>query len=102
MKKYILAGIVLISSINMQAQTVSQKVDALLKKMTLEDKVGQMTQVTLAVIAKGGWANTDGSLDAVKLKEAIQKSKITFFVQSFHSLGIQTMHRFITRKGTSN
>ena len=36
------------------AQTDAQKVDALLKKMTLEEKVGQMTQVTLAVIAKDG------------------------------------------------
>ncbi len=49
---------------------------ALVKKMTLEEKVGQMTQVTLAVIAKGAWANTDGSLDPDLLKAAINKYKV--------------------------
>jgi hypothetical protein len=32
------------------AQTDLQKMDALLKKMTVEEKVGQMTQVTLGVV----------------------------------------------------
>jgi beta-glucosidase len=52
------------------------KVDALLKQMTLEEKVGQMTQVTLAVIAKGAWANQDGALDAALLKKAVVDYKV--------------------------
>ena len=31
----------------------SQKIEALLKRMTLEEKVGQMTQLAIGMIAKG-------------------------------------------------
>ncbi|MDE3143833.1 MAG: glycoside hydrolase family 3 C-terminal domain-containing protein, partial [Bacteroidota bacterium] len=72
------------------------KVDALIKKMTLEEKIGQMTQVTLAVIAKGGWANTDGTLDAEKLKEAIQKYKVGSMLNTTaHALNVETWHQVI-------
>jgi hypothetical protein len=49
---------------NLHAQTpdIKQKVDQLISQMTIDEKIGQMTQVTLAVVAKGGWANEDGSL----------------------------------------
>ena len=53
-------------------QTDQQKAEALLKKMTLEEKVGQMTQVTIAVIAQGGWGDTEGNIDPAALKKAIQ------------------------------
>lgn len=36
-----------------QTQEIEQKVEALLKKMTLEEKIGQMTQLTIDVIGKG-------------------------------------------------
>jgi beta-glucosidase len=39
--------------------------------MTIEEKVGQMTQVTFAVIAKGGWGDTEGNIDPTALKKAI-------------------------------
>jgi beta-glucosidase len=55
-----------------QAQTDQQKAEAMLKKMTLEEKVGQMTQVTIAVVAQGGWGDTEGNLDPAALKKAIQ------------------------------
>jgi len=54
-----------------KAQTDQQKAEALLKKMTLEEKVGQMTQVTIAVIAKGGWGDRDGNIDPEALKKAV-------------------------------
>ncbi len=41
-----------------QPASDKQKIDALLAKMTLDEKVGQMTQVTMALIASAGWANT--------------------------------------------
>lgn len=47
------------------------KARALVKQMTLEEKVGQMTQVTHAVVAKGGWSNQDGTLDPDALKKAV-------------------------------
>lgn len=53
-----------------------QKADALVKQMTLEEKVGQMTQVTHAVIAKGGWSNEDGSLDIKELKKAVNTYRV--------------------------
>ncbi|MDP4261227.1 MAG: glycoside hydrolase family 3 N-terminal domain-containing protein [Bacteroidota bacterium] len=58
------------------AQTDQQKAETLLKKMTLEEKVGQMTQVTIAVVAKGAWANQDGSLDPAALKKAVTDYKV--------------------------
>src|ERR1700684_21958 len=50
---------------------VDKKVDALIAQMTLEEKVGQMTEVTSDVVSK---SNTDPhQLDPDKLKEAIMK-----------------------------
>jgi beta-glucosidase len=56
------------------AQSVSnldKKVDSLIAKMTLEEKVGQMTEVTSDVVS----TNTNGvhQIDAAKIKEAILK-----------------------------
>jgi beta-glucosidase len=50
---------------------IDKKVDALLAKMTLEEKVGQMTEVTSDVVSTPNMANHQ--LDADKLKEAIMK-----------------------------
>ena len=49
----------------------SQKIEALLKRMTLEEKVGQMTQLAIGMIASG----TDQNLkvDPAKLEKAIVK-----------------------------
>ena len=63
---------------NPHAQTpdIKQKVDQLISQMTIDEKIGQMTQVTLAVVAKGGWSNQDGSLDPELLKKALQDYKV--------------------------
>ncbi len=47
----------------------SQKIDALLKRMTLEEKVGQMTQLTIGMISKG--QDQDIQIDPDKLDKAI-------------------------------
>jgi len=47
----------------------SQRIDALLKRMTLEEKVGQMTQLTLGMIATGSDQNIQ--IDPAKLDKAI-------------------------------
>ena len=49
----------------------SQKIEALLKRMTLEEKVGQMTQLTLGMIVTGTDQNI--KIDPVKLDKAIVK-----------------------------
>ncbi len=63
---------------NAQKPTVSNgaKAAALVKKMTLEEKVGQMTQVTVGVVAAKVVNNEDGNLDPVKLKNAIVNYKV--------------------------
>jgi len=55
---------------------IEKKVKNLLAKMTLEEKVGQMTQVTLEVVA--GQTAEDGSLklDNKKLQDAIVKHQV--------------------------
>src|SRR2546428_884622 len=47
----------------------SQKIDALLKRMTLEEKVGQMTQLTINMISNGQDQNIQ--IDPAKLDKAI-------------------------------
>lgn len=49
----------------------SQKIEALLKRMTLEEKVGQMTQLTIGMISKGQDQNIQ--IDPEKLDKAIVK-----------------------------
>jgi beta-glucosidase len=49
----------------------SQKIEALLKRMTLEEKVGQMTQLTLGMITTGQDQNIQ--IDPAKLDKAIVK-----------------------------
>src|SRR4249919_1409703 len=82
------------------AQTTAekQKIDNLLKQMTLEEKVGQMTQVTLAVIAKDGWGNQDGSLDAAALKKAVIDHQVGSILNTTaHALSVDTWHQVITQ-----
>jgi beta-glucosidase len=47
----------------------SQKIEALLKRMTLEEKVGQMTQLTIGMISKGQDQNIQ--IDPEKLEKAV-------------------------------
>jgi beta-glucosidase len=57
---------------------IDQKVEALLSKMTLEEKVGQMTQVTLDMVSQGALydAKKDQKIDQAKLDTAIFKYKL--------------------------
>lgn len=57
-----------------KSEEIDQRVKDLLAKMTLEEKVGQMTQVTLQVVSKvQGTRNQMHQLDDAKLEEAIKK-----------------------------
>ncbi len=57
-----------------EKRTIDKKVKALLSKMTLEEKVGQMTQITIQAVAKThGTATQKFEVDENKLKEAIEK-----------------------------
>ncbi|HWJ22872.1 MAG TPA: hypothetical protein VNS52_11020, partial [Gemmatimonadaceae bacterium] len=54
------------------SSSVDARVDALLKQMTLEEKVGEMTQLTIQAVAKThGTAATTQTLDSAKLEDAL-------------------------------
>jgi beta-glucosidase len=52
----------------------SARVEALLKQMTLEEKVGQMTQLELGMITSGSESNAE--IDQAKLEKAIVQYKV--------------------------
>ena len=63
---------------NSKEDEVMAKVNHLLSKMTLEEKIGQMTQVTLQVVSKKqGTKNQHHELDLEKLEEAITKYHVS-------------------------
>lgn len=101
MKYLMFLLLIVLISINGRAQSNNSpeaKAIALLKKMTLEEKVGQMTQVTMAVFAKGGWANEDGSLDPVALKKAVVDYKVGSMLNTTaHALPVETWRTIITQ-----
>jgi beta-glucosidase len=70
---------------------IEEKITALLAQMSIEEKVGQMTQVTLDVICKGqGFdPNKEQEIDPQKLEEAILKYK----VGSILNTGVNTLTR---------
>ncbi|HEX4851849.1 MAG TPA: glycoside hydrolase family 3 N-terminal domain-containing protein, partial [Puia sp.] len=79
-------------------EQIKQQVDALIKQMTLDEKVGQMTQVTMALVAKGGWGNQDGSLDPAALKKAIQEYKVGSILNTTaHALSVDTWRQVQTQ-----
>ncbi len=54
---------------------IDRKVEALLQKMTLEEKIGQMTQVTIQVVSRKG-PKGEHQLDPRKLRNAIVKHHV--------------------------
>lgn len=52
---------------------IDQKVEQLLSKMTLQEKVGQMTQISLDIITKDYKTATEQEFDMEKLEDAIVK-----------------------------
>ena len=98
MKKLLILFCIMGAYAQLTAQTDQQKAESIIKKMTLEEKVGQMTQVTLAVIAKDGWGNQDGSLDPVALKKAIIDHKVGSVLNTTaHALSVEKWWDVITQ-----
>jgi len=58
------------------AQEIENKVQKLLSQMTLEEKVGQMTQVDFTVIGVPKEQNADDQIDPVKLEDAVAKHHV--------------------------
>ena len=77
---------------------IEKKIDELLAKMTLEEKVGQMTQVTLEVVA--GQTSEDGwlKLDKKKLEDAIVKHQVGSILNcGGQARSVDNWHEIITQ-----
>src|SRR5437016_899860 len=72
-----------------QASSYEKKIDSLLAKMTLEEKVGQMTQITLDIVCKGEPfdENKKQEIDPQKLENALLK----YHVGSILNTGTHSM-----------
>jgi beta-glucosidase len=91
--KRLIAVLILFSSftnLHAQAPDIKAKIDKLIGDMTLDEKIGQMTQVTLGVVAKGGGGNEDGSLDPQALQHAILDYKVGSILNTTaHALSVE-------------
>lgn len=81
--KHLATGVFSLAALIAQAQQkqadIDKKVEALISKMTIEEKVGQMAQVTLDVIGKGGnryAAAQPFQLDPAKMNDLFAKYHI--------------------------
>lgn len=86
-------------SINAQSKSIEERVMELISKMTLEEKVGQMTQITLQAVSRTqGTRNQKHELDEKKLEEAIVKYNVGSILNVYdvaHS--IEYWHEVITK-----
>lgn len=82
-----------------QTKSIEERVSELLSKMTIEEKVGQMTQITLQAVSKTqGTKNQKHQLDEKKLEEAIVKYHVGSILNVYdvaHS--IDYWHEVITK-----
>lgn len=74
-----------------------QHIDDLMSRMTVEEKVGQMTQIDLNVIVAGGYGNTDGTIDQEQLELAVNTWKVGSILNvTNNAYDLETWHRIIT------
>ena len=97
-----------------QSKNIDIHIDALIKKMNIEEKAGQMTQIDLGVIAEGGICalKNPQTIDLVKLQEAISKYHIgsilnvgcgsgTISLDNWHKI-LKIIHQENTRLSKNN
>ncbi len=76
------------------ARDNTARVEALLKQMTLEEKVGQMTQLTMQMFVSG--TNQDVRIDETKLDKAINKYGVGSFLNVYdQALTVDKWHEII-------
>lgn len=74
----------------------SKPVKDLLAKMSIEEKVGQMTQVNLNVILERGYGNMDGKIDQKLLDSAVNYVKVGSILNAInHAYDIPLWHKII-------
>ena len=81
-----------------QPSAIDKKVENLLSKMTLSEKVGQMTQITLETVSKKKKINQKYKVDPQKLREAITKYHVgSIFNVDNRALTLDEWHQLITQ-----
>jgi len=76
------------------ARDYTQKIEDLLKRMTLEEKVGQMTQLAIGMVVNG--SNQDVKIDPAKLDKAIVKYGVGSILNvSDQALTVDKWHEII-------
>ncbi len=82
-----------------KSSEIDKKVENLLSKMTLSEKVGQMTQITLQAVSKTeGKVDQKYEVDPEKLREAITKYHIGSILNVYNSaLTLDEWHQLITQ-----
>jgi beta-glucosidase len=76
-------------------EPVEERVDALLKQMTAEEKVGQMTQVTIDVISREGEPH---QLDPSKVQKAVDHYKVGSILNVMgHAYPVDHWHEIINQ-----
>ena len=97
--KYILVLGVLFSTMAIQAQNNSSKfsdadIEALIDKMTIEEKAGQMTQVTIDMILKD---ESSTEIDEEKLRFAIKDMQVGSILNvKWHAYDLKTWDKVLT------
>ncbi len=77
-----------------QSPADRQKVETLLRQMTMDEKIGQMTQVTLGVVC----TPQDGVLDTAALAKAVLQYKVGSILNvTGHALSVDQWHTVITQ-----
>lgn len=72
----------------------STQIETLLRKMTLEEKVGQMTQLEIGEVTSGGDSNIN--IDLAKLEKAVVQYKVGSILNvSGHALSVDKWHEII-------
>ncbi|MDB4881224.1 MAG: beta-glucosidase, partial [Gemmatimonadetes bacterium] len=88
------------------AQGVEARVDSLLRRMTLEEKVGEMTQLTLGAVSVGRTDSTPARLDSARLEELVVRRgvgsllnvwDVAHTARQWHEV-ITTIQRFAARR----
>ena len=78
------------------SRRINERVKAILSRMTLEEKVGQMTQLTIQTVLHSKGPDK-GMIDMKKLNEAILEHHVGSFLNvSDSSLSVQSWNRLIT------
>lgn len=80
------------------SENIDDRIESLLSRMSVEEKVGQMTQVDLNIILRGGYSNYDGTIDPELLALAVNTYKVGSILNvTNNAYDIETWHRLITQ-----